>query len=206
MRSAVLVSLVVMASSLSYARSVSLVPEERCTECEPALRALIVRANDLEHVAEARAHADGPAARRETDALRCEVARLRNRALELAVVVYHIDLSGLRRLHGRLAYVPSDATGREGGADDQHDIRITAAAFRSAAWLGSTLAHEAEVHVNRHIALGLVHVGEDEAAREEIEAYDYELANAGRFGLTEDELRDIRGRRRSFAARAVTRP
>src|SRR5262245_61173679 len=133
----------------------------------------------------------------EAIARKIAVARLRTQAMMLAVEAYRIDTSGLRKLGGRLAYVATDTTGRDGGADDGHDIRLTAAAFRSAAWLGSTLAHESEVHMNRHILGGKVHVSEEATAMQEIEAYDHEIANAARFGLAEEEVNEVKGRRRS---------
>ena len=55
--------------------------------------------------------------------------------------------------------------------------------------LGSTLAHEAEVHGRQNrIAIAVKEsLGLDAVVAAEREAYEYELANARRFGLTKDE-------------------
>lgn len=74
-----------------------------------------------------------------------------------------------------------------------HEVLIGPAAFTSWAMLGSTLAHELEVHCRQHLGLiglasaaGLASV--DEAERE---AYGHELKNARRFGLSQTEIEEI---------------
>ena len=73
-------------------------------------------------------------------------------------------------------------------------------AFASAARLGSTIAHEVEVHVNRQIAKGISYPSTDEQGTliQEVEAYDYELAGTDRFGLSADELKLLKQRRASY--------
>ncbi len=184
MRTLLLAPFFILASARTHAASVA------------ALQDRIDRANELERIGAAVAGDARAAIER-----KLEVARLRTQAMELAIEVYRIDTTGLRKLGGRLAYVPTDTTGREGGSDEGHDIRLTAAAFRSAGWLGSTLAHESEVHMNRHFAAGKVRVSEAASAMQEIEAYDHEIAGASRFGLSEDEVKEIESRRRAYYRR-----
>jgi len=201
MGKSVLVSVLVVSlapSAWSYEPSSGAEPrEDSCGmlaagDCQTMLARRIDQANRLDELSAATG-----GKLQDVIARKRAVARLRTQAMTLAIEAYRIDTSGLSKLGGRLAYVVTDTTGREGGADDGHDIRLTAAAFRSAAWLGSTLAHESEVHMNRHFLAGKVHVSEEATAMQEIEAYDHELANAARFGLSEDEVKEIKGRRRA---------
>jgi hypothetical protein len=77
-------------------------------------------------------------------------------------------------------------------------VRIGRAAFRSAAWLASTIAHEVEVHVNRQAMAGQWYTDPEGAALQEVEAYDYEIQNAARFGLSTAEVAELRERRRFY--------
>ena len=74
-------------------------------------------------------------------------------------------------------------------------IKIGRAAFSSWGMLGATLAHEAEVHGNQNFSWVVVRdafllQGTEQA---ECDAYRYEVNNAVRFGLTEEEVRGIEG-------------
>ncbi len=73
------------------------------------------------------------------------------------------------------------------------EVTIGPAAFSSWAMLGSTLAHELEVHCKQNFSLIRIkdvfgYRGSDMAERE---AYLYEIANAKRFGSSADELTSI---------------
>jgi hypothetical protein len=72
-------------------------------------------------------------------------------------------------------------------------VAIGPAAFASWGLLGSTLAHELEIHCRQNlfsIAAGDV-LGLPTKLTAEREAYGYELRGAGRFGLTRPEIRQI---------------
>jgi hypothetical protein len=92
---------------------------------------------------------------------------------------------------------------REGATILDHDgtisVLIGDPAFRSAAWLGATIAHEIEVHVDRQIARRVHYLPSNEEGTliQEVEAYDHELAGADRFGLSSDEVRLVKLRRAS---------
>lgn len=67
-------------------------------------------------------------------------------------------------------------------------------AFESWGILGATVAHEVEVHCNQNLLKILIMnlLGLKGTVNAEIEAYQYELDSAKRFGLTETELSEIR--------------
>lgn len=69
-------------------------------------------------------------------------------------------------------------------------VRIGPEAFGSWALLGSTLAHEIEVHcIQDYMSILLMDsLGLDGRTYAELQAYDYELANASRFGLSMYEI------------------
>ena len=75
----------------------------------------------------------------------------------------------------------------------ERTVTIGPAAFSSWAVLGSTLAHELEVHCKQNFAVINImdmfgYHGSELAERE---AYSYELANAQRFGTSYDEQKSI---------------
>ena len=135
-------------------------------------------------------------------ALLGRVARLKQAAIRRAVEVYGIDL---RRVASGVQYSPhGNMREREGAtildADGTIRVVIGDSAFRSAAWLGSTIAHEIEVHVDRQIARGVHYPPSNEEGTliQEVEAYDHELAGTDRFGLSQDEIRSLKQRRAGF--------
>lgn len=74
------------------------------------------------------------------------------------------------------------------------EVRIGPAAFESWALLGSTLAHEIEVHCNQnfgYIRL-LDFLGMSGTLNAEREAYQHEIQHARRFGLNPIEVKHIR--------------
>ncbi len=72
-------------------------------------------------------------------------------------------------------------------------IKIGPAAFQSWALLGSTLAHEIEVHANQNVLVIILmdKLGFDATQEAERMAYLYELKHASRFQLTAAEALDI---------------
>ena len=78
--------------------------------------------------------------------------------------------------------------------NEPKEVYIGPAAFRSWAVLGSTLAHEIEVHCNQNVNLIILKdlLGLPGTAKAEGEAYGYELAHAKRFGLSVKEMIEIR--------------
>lgn len=77
-------------------------------------------------------------------------------------------------------------------SDPAHVI-LGPSAFSSWAVLGSTLAHELEVHCRQNLLLVSVRetLGFEGKLAAEREAYQYELDGARRFGLSEVELQRI---------------
>jgi len=90
------------------------------------------------------------------------------------------------------------ALAEEGVTSRDRRVRIGKAAFRSAAWLASTIAHEVEVHVNRQAVAGQWYTDPEGAALQEVEAYDYEIRNPVRFGLSPAEVGELRERRQFY--------
>jgi hypothetical protein len=111
-------------------------------------------------------------------------------AIDAVIAHLEIDTSQVK---GNVEYDP--ALAEEGATSRDGRVRIGGAAFRSAAWLASTIAHEVEVHVNRQAMAGRWYTDSEGAALQEIEAYDYELEHAAHFGLSVSEVVELRRRR-----------
>ncbi len=131
--------------------------------------------------------------------LQLHCARVKQAAIARAIEVYKIDVrnvplgvhystQGDMRYREGVTYFDQDGTIR---------VEIGDEAFRSAAELGSTIGHEVEVHVNRQIVQQVFYPPSDEQGTliQEVEAYDYELANADRYGLSPDEVKLLQRRR-----------
>ena len=140
-----------------------------------------------------------PARRSRYGELQLRCARVKQAAIARAIVAYNIDVRNVPfgvhySMHG-------DMGQREGATylDQDGTIRVEIGngAFRSAAELGSTIGHEVEVHVNRQIVQQVFYPASDEQGTliQEVEAYDYELANADRYGLSPDEVKLLKRRR-----------
>jgi hypothetical protein len=146
-----------------------------------------------------------PTLKRRYGELLLRAARLKQSAIRRAIATYRIDVS---RLHLGVSYSPhGDMRDREGATylDEDGTVRVEIGdeAFASAARLGSTIAHEVEVHVNRQIAKGVYYPSTDEQGTliQEVEAYDHELASKDRFELGADELKLLKQRRASYYRR-----
>jgi hypothetical protein len=118
-------------------------------------------------------------------------ARQFQAAIDAAIAEYQIDISFV---DGNVLYDPTLA--EEGVTSGDRQVHIGSAAFRSVAWLASTIAHEAEVHVNRQAMAGRWYTDPEGTALQEVEAYDYEIQFAVRFGLSPPEVLELRERRR----------
>lgn|SRR5262249_4643219 len=129
-------------------------------------------------------------------------ARLKQAAIGWAIAIFKIDA---RRVRSRVRY--ASRRDREGATyvDSYGIVRVEIGddAFGSAGRLGSRIAHEVEVHVNRHIAQGTYRPPTDERGTllQELEAHDYELASKDRFGLSAEELELLAQRRESYYRR-----
>ena len=67
----------------------------------------------------------------------------------------------------------------------------------SPGWLGSTIGHESEVHVNRQMMKGNWYTGDIGTALQEVESYQYELDNVDRYGTSKTDQKNLEQRRRS---------
>ncbi len=137
--------------------------------------------------------------------LQLRSARLKQAAIQRAIDIYRIDVT---HVPFGVIYSPhGNMRDREGATFLDQDgivrVEIGDEAFANASRLGSTIAHEVEVHVNRQIANGIHDPPNDEQGTliQEVEAYDYELLNKDRFGLSVDELKLLKQRRASYYRR-----
>jgi len=115
-------------------------------------------------------------------------------SIDIAVALYGIKVPA-RALQPKLDDDLEDRglTTRRIG-DDKVSVYIGPSAFSSWALLGSTLAHELEVHCNQNFFM--IHLmdslGMDGTGEAERQAYLYEVVNKKRFGLAEAEAQQIR--------------
>jgi hypothetical protein len=108
-----------------------------------------------------------------------------------AIAYYGINTAGTK-----ITYNP-DIT-QEGLCWKNGRIEIGPSAFLYGfGWLGSTIAHEAEVHYHLQAKNGIWASKYDSQgiAMQEVQAYNYELANADRFGLSKELRNEITYRR-----------
>jgi len=134
------------------------------------------RAKKLEHAAKVR-----------------EAQGLKQRAIAEAVSAYGIDVSKSKSvLYG------ADNTDGESETDDEGRVSIGDDAFKTPGWLASTIAHESEVHVNLQLRGGRNYEGNQGRSMNEVEAYDYEIRQAKRFGLTDEQVAGLRRSRSHY--------
>ena len=111
----------------------------------------------------------------------------RQLAINKALTTYGINTHGTISI----TYDPSQAA--DGDTSKNGIITIGPGAFSgSAGWLGSALGHEIEIHFQEQAQRGFWFTDGQGTNVQEVQAYDYELRNAGRFGLTATEIRTIR--------------
>lgn len=110
-------------------------------------------------------------------------------AIDKAITAFGIDNSNVKSLT-----YDSTVSG-EAVATKDGTVRVGDEAFRDAAWLGSSLGHEIEIHVNEQAMKGNWYTGAIGTPLQEVQAYDYEIANADRYGTTKENLEDLEKRR-----------
>lgn len=177
-------------------------PKKSATPTEvKAIQALIDQAIAAEQIAAAieaetralRDAKDARAADKERAAFvkRKEAGGLKQQAVNLAVAAYGIDITHVKSL----LYSDSDT---DSETDDEGRVTIGKGAFTDPGCLASTIAHESEVHVNQQLAKGRNYDGQQGRALNEVQAYDWEISNAPRFGLTKDQVAGLRRNRAHY--------
>lgn len=124
------------------------------------------------------------------DARRREARGLKQEAIVLAVAAYGVDITHVKSLLYD-GYEDSET-------DDQGNVTIGKGAFTSPGELASTIAHESEVHVNQQLVKGRNYEGNEGRALNEVQAYDWEIMNAPRFGLTKEQVAGLRRNRAHY--------
>ncbi|NOX49244.1 MAG: hypothetical protein GXP16_01745 [Gammaproteobacteria bacterium] len=117
-------------------------------------------------------------------------------AIDLAAEIGGFDTSNVTKF----AYDPKlKVRGKpaDGSANRAGKVTLGKGAFRSPAWLVSTLGHEVEIHINQQLWGGnwARNPSSPHGIQNEIDAFNFELNNAGRFGLSKPEVSIIRNNR-----------
>lgn len=108
-------------------------------------------------------------------------------AIDEAIKQYNIDTSAAKSIK----YDPT--VNGEGETDKDGNVRIGDAAFKSPAWLASTVGHEA-VHAQQTQNGHWNESGQGQNMNE-VEAYDYEVKHAEENGLSHGEQKTVERRR-----------
>ncbi|MCF6257673.1 MAG: DUF6531 domain-containing protein [Gammaproteobacteria bacterium] len=119
----------------------------------------------------------------------------RQKAIDEAIILYKIDTVGIKSI----TYDPTLT--HNGVASFDGTVKIGKAAFAASAtagWLGSTIAHEGEIHIIQQANKKLWWGDEQGTALQEVQAYDHEINKAKRFGLTETEVADLKWERKGY--------
>lgn len=118
----------------------------------------------------------------------------RQKAIDKAIELYDIDMTGIQSVKYDPNLDDNGVTSKSG------NVRIGKAAFTTASpgWLGSTLGHEIEVHIQQQALKGNWWTDEQGTLMQEVQAYDYEIANAKRYGLSEQEINELKFARRDY--------
>lgn len=121
-----------------------------------------------------------------------ESAAKKQEAINEAIDVYNIDTSNAKSVK----YDPT--VSGEGLSSSDGTVTIGDDAFKDPAWLGSSIGHESEAHVNKQGAQGKWYTGPEGTAIQEVQAYDYEIANADRYGTSPENLAELKRRRNAY--------
>jgi hypothetical protein len=115
-------------------------------------------------------------------------------AMKAAIEQYGIDVSDVKGI----PKFDKELRRLEGKTSGNREVTIGRAAFSSAGYLASSIGHEAQ-HA-KQVAEGRWYTGisSQGEAINEIESYDWELKNASKHGLTEQEINIIKGRRQEW--------
>jgi hypothetical protein len=119
-------------------------------------------------------------------------AKKREEAIEAAVKAFKIDTRKTKSL------VYDKTVKGEAAAKADGSVRVGDDAFRNAAWLGSSIGHEVETHVNGQAMEGKWYTGPQGTAIQEVQAYDYEIANKKRYGTSNEDVKDLEKRRQAY--------
>jgi len=176
-------------------------PKKTATADEvKAIQALIDQALQAEDAAKvledqakalrAAGSAEAGAREREAHQKRLAAGGFKQQAINLAVTAYGIDSSHVKKL----LYDDSQPDSETG----DRSVTIGRDAFHDPGWLGSTIAHEVEEHVNEQDMKGHAYDGPQGRRLNEIQAYDHEITNAPRFGLTPEQVAGLRRNRQHY--------
>ena len=120
--------------------------------------------------------------RRQQHAKILEARNAKRQAMTEAISAYGIDITHVSKLgYGW------DNDGGQSETDDDRAVSIGDAAFETPGYLASTIAHETEVHA-KQTHEGRSYSGMQGRRLIETEAYDWEIKQAPRFGLTREQL------------------
>ncbi len=109
-------------------------------------------------------------------------------AIQETIKQYGVDTSAMKGGPTYSAELEIDGKTHQDGT-----VQIGDSAFNSPGWLASTISHE-NLHAQQ-LKDGRWYTDEKGTALNEVEAYDHELANADRFGLSAAETEAVRARR-----------
>jgi hypothetical protein len=112
----------------------------------------------------------------------------RQGAIDQAIASYGLDVGAA---NGAITYDPS--VDEDGATDEDGTVKIGTEAFSSPAWLASSIGHEV-LHAEQ-ARDGRWNNSKQGVAMNEVEAYDWEIRNADRFGLSDAEKATINRRR-----------
>lgn len=109
-------------------------------------------------------------------------------AIQEAIKQYGVDTSAMKGGPTYSAELEIDGKTHQDGT-----VQIGDSAFNSPGWLASTISHE-NLHAQQ-LKDGRWYTDETGTALNEVEAYDHELANAEKFGLSGAEVEAVKARR-----------
>ena len=117
----------------------------------------------------------------------------RQLAIDEAIKHYEINMKGVKS-------VTYDPLLTDHGITYQNGVvEIGPSNFNhSPGWLGSTLAHEIEVHFKMQAQAGNWWTDVQGMAIQKVQAYNYEIANASRFSLTASEVSSLQTARQNY--------
>lgn len=126
---------------------------------------------------------------------RTRAGELKQQAIEFAIKVYQIDVTKAKKVVYDSSVI-GEALTVPGHRGEPPTIRVGNQAFSSAPMLGSTLAHESEIHVGKQERRGRWYNDPIGKPLQEVEAYDFEIASHERFDLSSKDLADLQARRK----------
>ena len=120
----------------------------------------------------------------------------RQKAIDLVIEAYHIDTSAAASVKYSKT---EDVEGLLGHVRGDQEVKIGSGAFRSPGFLASIVSHEAELH-SKQARAGIRFGPEGSVASTlaEIAAYDWNIGNAKRFGLSKTEAEHFKDKRKEY--------